>query len=142
MEYNFKDKYLFVNDSIKIDIDLTKFKDKLETAQSDLVNQIIADTQDYVPFLQGTLSESAKPNEDNTKIIYNTPYARFQYMGKLMLDSRGSSWAKKNTKKHVVNKDLTYSREHHSQAGAKWYERSKENNLNNWIEVVKRAVSK
>ena len=140
MEYNFKDNYLFVNDSIKIDIDLTKFKDKLEKAQSDLVNQIIADTQDYVPFLQGDLSNSAKPNEDNTEIIYRAPYARYQYMGKLMLDNRGSSWAKKGTRKHVVNKDLTYSKEHHSQAGAKWYERSKENNLNNWIEVVKKAV--
>lgn len=142
MDYDFKDKYLFVNDNIKVDIDLTKFKDKLETAQNDLVNQIIADTQDYVPFNQGVLSNSVHANEDNTKIIYGTPYARFQYMGKVMVDNRGSTWAKKNTRKHVINRDLTYSKEHHSKAGEKWYERSKENNLSNWLEVVKRAVSK
>ena len=129
MEYDFKDHYLSINDSIEIDIDLTKFKDKLETAQSDLVNQIIADTQDYVPFQRGILSNSVHAENDNTEIVYSTPYARFLYMGKLMVDSRGSSWARKDTKKHVVNKDLTCSKEAHSKAGAKWYERSKEGNF-------------
>lgn len=142
MEYDFKDEYLFVNGNIKVEINLSKFKEKLSQAQRGLAYQIIADTQDYVPFLQGDLSNSAKPNEDNTQIIYKTPYARYLYMGKLMVDSRGSTWAKKHTKKHVVNKDLTYSKEHHSKAGAKWYERSKEDNLENWINTVKKAVKK
>ena len=60
-------------------------------------------------------------------------------MGKLMLDDRGSSWALKNTRKHVVNKNLEFSKEAHSKAGAKWYERSKEDNLQNWVKIVKRS---
>lgn len=142
MEYDFKDEYLFVNGNIKVEINLSKFKDKLSKAQRDLAYQIIADTQDYVPFNQGILSNSAHTENENQEIVYNTPYARYLYMGKLMLDSRGSAWAKKHTKKHVVNKDLTYSKEHHSKAGAKWYERSKEDNLENWINTVKKAVKK
>lgn len=142
MDYDFKDNYLFVNDSIEINLNLSKFKHKLDNARNDLIYQIIADTQDYVPFNQGILSNSARPENDSTEIVYNTPYARFLYMGKLMLDERGSSWAKKGHKKHVVNKNLTYSKEHHSKADSKWYERSKEDNLENWINTVKKAVGK
>lgn len=142
MKYEFKDKYLVVTDKIEVDIDLSKLKGKLAKAQSDLVNQIIADTTDYVPFRDGFLSNSVYTENENTEIVYDTPYARFLYMGRIMLDDRGSSWAKKDTKKHVVDRDLNYSKESHGKAGAKWYERAKEDHLNGWIDVVKKAVEK
>lgn len=142
MKYEFKDKYLVITDKIKVDIDLSKLKGKLARAQNALVNQIIADTTDYVPFRDGFLSNSVHTENENTEIVYNTPYARFLYMGKLMLDDRGSSWAKKGARKHVVNKNLEYSKESHSKAGAKWYERAKEEHLNDWVDVVKKAVGK
>lgn len=141
MEYDFQDSYALINDRIEVRLNMKNLKGKLSKAQSNLVYQIISDTQDYVPFDQGILSNSAHPENDDTEIVYNTPYARFLYMGKLMLDSRGSSWARKGTRKHVVNKDLKYSKEGHSKAGAKWYERSKQDNLSNWIETVKRSLS-
>ena len=141
MEYDFQDSYTLINDRIEVRLNMKNLKGKLSKAQSNLVYQIISDTQDYVPFDQGILSNSAHPENDDTEIVYNTPYARFLYMGKLMLDSRRSSWARKGTRKHVVNKDLKYSKEGHSKAGSKWYERSKQDNLNNWIETVKRSLS-
>ncbi len=139
MKYDFKNSYMSINDKIEINIDMTRFKWNLAKAQQNLAYQIISDTQDYVPFQQGILSNSAHTENDDSEIVYNTPYARFLYMGKLMLDDRGSSWALQNTRKHVVNKDLEFSKEAHSKAGAKWYERSKEDNLQNWIKTVKRS---
>ena len=139
MEYDFKNSYMSISDKIEINIDMTRLKGNLAKAQQNLVYQIIGDTQDYVPFQQGVLSNSAHTENDDSEIVYNTPYARFLYMGKLMLDDRGSSWAPQNTRKHVVNKNLEFSKEAHSKAGAKWYERSKEDNLQNWIKTVKRS---
>lgn len=140
MGHDFKDKYVLINSNMDIEIDLSRFKGTLQKAQSDLAYQIIADTMDYAPFKQGTLSNSVHLERNNTEIVYNTPYARFLYMGKLMLDDRGSPWAMKNTKKHVVNKDLEFSKETHRKAGSKWFERSKEDNFEKWVETVKKAV--
>lgn len=140
MDYGFGDKYLQVYGNISIELDFRRLKDKLAKAQSSLAHQIIADTSDYVPFEQGILSNSAHTEHDDTEIVYSTPYARFLYMGKLMLDERGSAWAKKGTRKHVVDKNLNYSKEGHSKAGSHWFERAKEDNLKTWEDVVKKAV--
>ena len=105
MKYDFKNSYMSISDKIEVNIDMTRLKGNLAKAQQNLAYQIISDTQDYVPFQQGVLSSSVHTENDDSEIVYNTPYARFLYMGKLMLDDRGSSWALKNTKKHVVNKN-------------------------------------
>jgi hypothetical protein len=78
--------------------------------------------------------------DKSNEIVYNTPYARFLYMGKVMLDDRGSAWALPYTQNHVTDRNLTYSKEGHSKAGDKWYERSKEDNLDKWIETFKKAL--
>lgn len=113
--------------------------EKLNKAQENLNNQIMTDCEDYVPFNQGILSNSVHIEKDN-EIVWNGPYARFLYMGKLMLDERGSSWARKGSQKFVTNKDLTYSKEAHSKAGSHWFERAMEDHKNDWIDVVKKAV--
>ena len=53
------------------------------------------------------------------EIKYTSPYAKYQYYGKLMLTKSGSSWAKKGEKKYVTNKNLKY---HTPGTGAKWEE--------------------
>ena len=141
MDYDFKDRYLVINDNIKIDIDLTKFKKKLSKVQSDLIYQIKSDTENYVPFNQGVLSNSVRPENNNTELVYDTPYARYLYMGKVVTDEKGRTWVGKGEKKPIVtNKDLTYSKEGHSKSGAKWYERSKEDNLEKWIDTIKKGL--
>ena len=142
MDYDFKDNYsLTISDNIKIDLDFSPLKSKLRRAQSDLIYQIKADTEDYVPFKQGVLSNSAHPENNDTELVYNTPYARYLYMGKVVTDSRGRTWVGKGERKPIVtNKDLTYSKEGHSKAGSKWFERSKKDNLEKWIEPVKKGL--
>lgn len=136
--HHFK-KYSVVKPNFEVEIDGNSLAEKFSKAQNDLNNQIISDTAEYVPMSQGILSNSVH-EEHGDEIVWNGPYARFLYMGKLMLDSRGSSWALPNTKKHVVNKDLKYSKEAHSKAGPKWFERAMDEHKNNWIETVKKAM--
>ena len=138
IKFKFK-KYNSDSRSVKIHITGSVSAEKLNKAQQDLNDQIMLDCKDYVPFNQGILSNSVHA-ENGDEIVWNGPYARFLYMGKLMLDDRGSSWALKYTKKHVTGKNLTYSKEKHSKAGAKWFERAKNDYLESWIEVVKKAV--
>ena len=70
----------------------------------------------FVPMDNGMLRRNkAYPN--NHSIKYNSPYAKYQYYGKLMLTKSGSSWAKKGEKKFETGKKLKY---HTSGTGAKW----------------------
>ena len=60
-----------------------------------------------------------KTYPSNHEIKYTSPYAHYQYTGKLMLAKNGSSWAKLGEKKFYTNKKLKY---HTSGTGAKWNE--------------------
>ena len=55
------------------------------------------------------------PNASTIK--YTSPYAHYQYTGKLMLAKNGSSWARKGEKKFYTNKKLKY---HTSGTGDHW----------------------
>lgn len=85
------------------------------------VNRFMRDNADrlmnpFVPMDNGMLRRNkAYPN--NHSIKYNSPYAKYQYYGKLMLTKSGSSWAKKGEKKFETGKKLKY---HTSGTGAKW----------------------
>ncbi|MPN48985.1 hypothetical protein SDC9_196598 [bioreactor metagenome] len=59
-------------------------------------------------------------------LIQATPYARFQYYGKLMVSpTTGSPWAKKGERKVLTSIDLKYSTIAHPLAGKKWFEEMK-----------------
>ena len=60
------------------------------------------------------------------EIKYNSPYARYQYYGKLMVSSiTGSSYARKGESKVITDKDLHYNKSKHPRAGKLWFERMK-----------------
>ena len=48
----------------------------------------------YIPFESGMLRK-LKSHPSNHEIKYTSPYAKFQYYGKLMVTSTGSTWARK-----------------------------------------------
>lgn len=61
-------------------------------------------------------------------IYYNSPYARYQYYGKLMVSSvTGSPYASKGESKVLTDKDLKYSKFRHPQAQKLWFETMKTN---------------
>lgn len=70
----------------------------------------------FIPMDSGMLRRN-KTYPNNYSIKYNSPYAKYQYYGKLMLTKSDSSWAKKGEKKFETGKKLKY---HTSGTGAKW----------------------
>ena len=70
----------------------------------------------FVPMDNGMLRRN-KTYPKNNEIKYTSPYAKYQYYGKLMLAKNGSAWAKLGEKKVNSSKNLKY---HTSGTGAKW----------------------
>lgn len=120
-------------------------KDKLAEsctrAESIVGQQVIKDTEPFVPALTGSLT--IRTRLDGNKIIYPGPYARFLYYGKVMVDPQtGSSFAPKGGTKVLTNRDLVFSKAMHPQAQSHWFEASKAQNLDKWIRIAEKAVGK
>ena len=102
------------------------------------------DTDPYVPFLSGTLSDSARV--EGHFLIYGgrmAPYARYLYYGKLMIDpATGSSYASYGATKVLTDKDLVFNKAMHSQAQSHWFEASKAENKDKWERVFGKAVKR
>ena len=71
----------------------------------------------FVPGGSGGMLAKLKTYPNNYSIKYTSPYAHYQYTGKLMLAKNGSSWAKKGEKKYYTSKKLKY---HTSGTGDHW----------------------
>lgn len=105
------------------------------------VNRFMRDNADrlmnpFVPMDNGMLRRNkAYPN--NHSIKYNSPYAKYQYYGKLMLTKSGSSWAKKGEKKFETGKKLKY---HTSGTGAKWDKLMLQRRKNDLIKDVENYI--
>lgn len=120
-------------------------KDKLvescTRAESIVGQQVIKDTEPFVPALTGSLT--IRTRLDGNKIIYPGPYARFLYYGKVMVDPQtGSTFAPKGGTKVLTDRDLVFSKAMHPQAQSHWFEASKAQNLDKWIRVAEKAVEK
>lgn len=90
----------------------------------------------YIPMDNGILRRN-KSYPSNHEIKYISPYAKYQYYGKLMLAKNGSSWAKKGEKKVLTSRNLKY---HTSGTGPKWNELMMQRNKNTLIKDVENFI--
>lgn len=103
--------------------------------------QIAKDTEPFVPALTKSLVNRTRVVENT--VVYPGPYARFLYYGKVMIDpNTGSTWAPKGATKVVTGTDLNISQAVHGQAQSHWFEASKAQNLDKWVDVAEKAVEK
>ena len=65
----------------------------------------------YMPHLSGVLETKSKRVMDGTHIIIDSPYAKYQYYGKVMVGP---------PPKKVTDKDLTYTKTFNPLAGPYW----------------------
>ncbi len=56
------------------------------SVQRFFTNEIWRLSDDYIPFDKGMLKNNSSMNLDGTQVIYNSPYARYQWYGMLMVD--------------------------------------------------------
>lgn len=125
--------------NVKSDIDLAKITSRLDRAQETLGNEVMKDTDKFVPKLTGSLSGGTRVVDG--QIIYPGPYARYLYHGKLMVDPEtGSSYARKGSTKTLTGKPLNVAKSN-PMAQTEWFEVSKGLNLEKWKRVFAKAVT-
>lgn len=89
-------------------------------------SEVLRQCEPYTPRDTGTLVNSGTLATDigSGEVIWNAPYAKYQYYGMLMVSpSTGSSWAKPGEKKVLTNTPLTYHGG--GMRGKMWFERWK-----------------
>lgn len=83
-------------------------------------SEIMRLSDPYVPFRNGPLKNSAHPSPQWDAIIYNAPYARYHWFGKLMVDpithkgsfydpKSGRFWSRPNTPKVLTDIGMKYT---------------------------------
>ncbi|WP_276843422.1 minor capsid protein [Galactobacillus timonensis] len=102
--------------------------------------QILDDCNANAPMKTGILRNSALRwvSMDNNFIKWDTPYAHFQYIGKVMIGEHSHSpWARRFEKKIYTNRDLTYR-----QGGARWIEKTKAERMGAWSKLLAELLAK
>ncbi|WP_195947290.1 minor capsid protein [Faecalibacillus intestinalis] len=106
---------------ISVDVDFGSVKKGIEStkekAYMTLKNDVIRDTDPYVPFsnMHHThLRETPDMNKEPKQVIYDTEYAQRVYKGTSM----------------------NFDKSRHPKATAKWFEKSKKANIKKWIKSV------
>lgn len=110
-------------DSLTYKVDLSDFKDfdfanVTPKAQKFFANNLLRVSEPYVPFGDGILAASGRVVDDGAAIEYDTPYARYHWYGKLMVDpitGKGAFfsenygfWSRRDVKKKLTDVDLKY----------------------------------
>ena len=115
---------------------------KFHKAQVFVDNEVIKLSVPFVPKRDGILIRSAliATNIGSGEVIYRTPYARYQYYGKLMVDpDTGSAWARPGVTKVLTNRDLNHAE---SPRGRFWFEMMKEKHKLDILRGAKQIVKK
>ena len=99
-------------------------------AQTWLDNAIAVSTIDYVPYKDGGLSNSVFDSSDfgSGELIYNTPYAHWHYVKDNPPGTR------------QVTRPFNHRKLPHHLAGHDWFGRSKEDNLQKWINGMQKNI--
>lgn len=126
--------------SMKLHLPNNVLDGRVEKANAWLVEEIIKDTDPFVPARTGVLAMNVQRHGHT--IVYASPYARFQYYGKVMIDpATGSTFAPKGVRKVLTERDLKYSKGMHKNARSHWFEASKALNETRWMEGVRKILT-
>ncbi len=99
---------------------IQRFNGQFSRAQQWLDNEVLKDTDPFVPFRSGSLEKSGILGTvvGSGDIVYNAPYAGHQYYGL----------------------DFDFDRSSHPQAQSQWFEASKAVNKEKWINGAKKLA--
>lgn len=104
--------------------------DKKGKVQKIVDSEVLRYSDPYVPMLSSTLKKSGVLSTDlgSGEVQYNTPYARYQYYGKVMVG---------RAPKKVIDKNLQYGDA--PKRGALWFERMKAAHKDNILRAAAKA---
>lgn len=104
-------------------------RERFSMAQRYIDQACIRYMDKYTPMLTGMLKKSPTLGTKigSGRIEYASPYARYQYYGRLMVSSvTGSPYARSGEKKVTTPIELKYNTASHPLAGPFWFERMKD----------------
>lgn len=112
---------------ISIDFNLDRIKrvlsqGNIDRAQYDIMNQLLADMNQYVPYRKNPLRMSAHVSSDKQHLVWRTPYAENQFYGG-------------NRKQGVVYKNYTTAG-----TGKRWDLVASANHMQSWERVFADAL--
>lgn len=114
---------------------------RCKAAEHTLAVQAMKDTAPFVPYRNGVFERMTRVS--GNCILYPGPYARFLYYGKVMVDpATGSSYAPKDGTKVLTDRNLVFSKSGNPQAQSHWFEASKAQNLDKWLNIAKKEVQR
>lgn len=128
------------HEHIQLNLDLSKYGNRLQRAQYFLDTQVMIDCEPLMPmqtsvFRNLTHARSAAYAGSGQVCVGAPPMGRFLYFGKVMVDPvTRSPFARQGVKKVVTDKDLKFW-----QPGTqpRWFEVAKANQKDNWVNLVK-----
>lgn len=120
-------------------------------ASQAVATEIARTTEPFVPALTKSLVNRTQAIDG--MVIYPGPYARYLYYGKVMVDEHGHGPAHfidkhgneviqfpKGARLHATDRNLVFTTSVHPNAQAHWFEASKSQNLEKWVDVAGKAV--
>lgn len=137
--------------NVDIDISDARLRRNLKEAQKELNLAVRKDCTPFVPKgASGDLRRSASFPEGvyGGVLEYNTDYAHYLYVGEKyspnipIKDAEGNItgwWSPPGKKKNPTGEPLHY---HTSGTDKEWFEKSKEKNLQSWIDTVRKEVGR
>lgn len=116
--------------------------------QQHVAEQVLILSDEYIPFDEGLLKDSGHI-ENGTEVVWNTPYARYQWNGLIYEDPQlhcagfktDAGWrSRKGAQKIPTNRKMTY--QGGTLRGSKWVERMLNNGGREAIERSAREMTK
>jgi hypothetical protein len=126
--------------SLNLKVPKNVLEKRVAKANKWLCEEIIKDTDQFVPARTKALAMNV--HRHGHAIVYASPYARFQYYVKVMIDpATGSTFAPKGVRKVLTERDLKYSKAVHKHAQSHWFEASRAVNEGHWMEGVRKILT-
>lgn len=127
----------YVDGHVQVNLKFAKYGERVKEAQFWLGNQILIDCKPYMPLRTGSQQQRSYATSDGRQVVFPGPYARFLYMGKVMVDpDTGSPFARKGAVKIVTARDLQF------QVGtAHWFDVAQAEHGEEWVRGCKKIIA-
>lgn len=146
------DNYSLVNGTVRAELRLSHYSDRFRKAQEWLGARVLEGCKPYMPMVTGSLQQRSYVEDGGRRVVFPGPYARYLYMGKVMVDSvTGKGHRKiptgpgeyelrfrKGARRVPTERPLTYTRTNNPQATDHWFDVAKARYGQAWIKDVKR----
>ena len=126
----------YVKGRVQVNLRFSKYGPRFAKAQEWLGQQVLADSKLYMPLKTGSLQQRSYVTDGGRQVVFPGPYARYLYMGKVMVDPEtGSPWARKGAVKVVADRDLRFAT-----GVPRWAEVAQNEHGKEWAAECKRII--